>query len=330
MVSTVVEPKDRGTVLIISHAADIHATTVIERLQHRGEPVRLLDLATVPGQTALAIDYQSEDEPRALLKQAGQQDLDLSECRSIWWRRPQRFDLSAIGDAEAFAFAYNEWHEALAGLWQLADAFWVNNPVDDEVASHKAFQLREAAAVGLRIPRTLITSDPETARAFIDSLGFERTVFKVFSATEHTWRETRVLRREELEQIDDVRLAPVIFQEYIPAEVDLRITVVGDRVFPAAIYSQDTAYKVDFRMGMDDARIAATELPDDIVANLKNLLRRLNLVYGAVDMRRTPTGEHVFLEVNTAGQWLFVEQATGQPIAEAVAGALASASLPRD
>jgi len=47
-------------------------------------------------------------------------------------------------------------------------------------------------------------------------------------------------------------------------------------------------------------------------------------------MRRTPTGEHVFLEVNTAGQWLFVEQATGQPIAEAVAGALASASLPRD
>jgi hypothetical protein len=41
-----------------------------------------------------------------------------------------------------------------------------------------------------------------------------------------------------------------------------------------------------------------------------------------VDLRRTPSGEHVFLEVNTAGQWLFVEQATGQPIAQALAEAL--------
>jgi hypothetical protein len=36
-------------------------------------------------------------------------------------------------------------------------------------------------------------------------------------------------------------------------------------------------------------------------------------------MRLTPSGEFVFLEINPAGQWLFIEDRTGQPITQAVA-----------
>ena len=46
---------------------------------------------------------------------------------------------------------------------------------------------------------------------------------------------------------------------------------------------------------------------------------------GAVDFRVTPEGEHVFLEVNPAGQFLFIENATGMKIADTLAGHLASA-----
>ena len=66
--------------------------------------------------------------------------------------------------------------------------------------------------------------------------------------------ETRLIREEELGALDAVRLAPVIFQEYVPAEVDLRVTIVGDQIFPAAIHSQHTDYPVDFRMGLGQAR----------------------------------------------------------------------------
>ena len=31
----------------------------------------------------------------------------------------------------------------------------------------------------------------------------------------------------------------MIFQELVPAEVDLRVTIVGDQVFAAAIHSQE-------------------------------------------------------------------------------------------
>ncbi|MBI3370069.1 MAG: alpha-L-glutamate ligase, partial [Burkholderiales bacterium] len=95
--------------------------------------------------------------------------------------------------------------------------------------------------------------------------------------------------------------------------------VVGDKVFPAAIHSQSTAYKVDFRMDIGQARIEPAELPADVQEKLFALMKRLGLVYGAIDMRRRPDGSHVFLEVNPAGQWLFVERASGQPITQAMA-----------
>ena len=48
-------------------------------------------------------------------------------------------------------------------------------------------------------------------------------------------------------------------------------------------------------------------------------MHRLGLVYGAIDMRRTPDGRYVFLEINPAGQWLFVEHFSGQPITSTLA-----------
>jgi glutathione synthase/RimK-type ligase-like ATP-grasp enzyme len=51
-------------------------------------------------------------------------------------------------------------------------------------------------------------------------------------------------------------------------------------------------------------------------------MQSLGIVYGAVDLRRTPEGRYVFLEVNPAGEWRFVEERTGQPITEAMAALL--------
>jgi hypothetical protein len=46
------------------------------------------------------------------------------------------------------------------------------------------------------------------------------------------------------------------------------------------------------------------------------------LLYGAIDLRLTPEGRYVFLEINPAGQFLYIENATGQQIAAAVARTL--------
>ncbi|MCI0636570.1 MAG: alpha-L-glutamate ligase, partial [Actinobacteria bacterium] len=74
-----------------------------------------------------------------------------------------------------------------------------------------------------------------------------------------------------------------------------------------------------YRMDLAGANFAPTEIPARTRKGILALMRRLGLVYGAVDLRRTHDGEHVFLEVNPAGEWRFVEERTGQPITEAMA-----------
>ena len=108
----------------------------------------------------------------------------------------------------------------------------------------------------------------------------------------------------------------MIFQEYVPGAVDLRVTMIDGTPFAAAIHSQDTPYKVDYRMHMDETIVEPYSLPQEIVARLRLLMQRLGLVYGAIDLRVTPDERFIFFEVNPSGQWLFIEERTGLPITE--------------
>jgi glutathione synthase/RimK-type ligase-like ATP-grasp enzyme len=311
-------------IVVVSHPEDPHAERVIDALRRAGHEALLFNIADLPERATLTFDYANNGRPHAEYRVDGR-TVDLTAARSAWWRRPQAPDLTPVANnRDALAFVHNEWHEAINGLYQLMDVPWMNPPAVDEVASRKALQLRVARELGLRTPRTMITSDAEVARRFIADQGLGRTIFKTFSCTHQVWRETRLVRAEELEMLDQLRFSPVIFQEYIRAEADLRVTVVGDRIFPAAIDARGTNYEVDFRMSLGQARTAPCELPADVEKRLFALMNRLGLVYGAIDLRRTAEGEHVFLEVNTGGEFLFIEDRTGQPITAAVAEWLAA------
>ena len=313
-----------GSVLIVSSTHDEHAAAVAAELDRRGVEHHLLDLAQFPEAVGLVLRYASGESQAAELRGVSGADIDLSCVGAVWYRRPQPFGIPSILTRPSHrAFAYNEAHEAIAGLWQTLDVFWMNHPTRDEVAARKAYQLPVASACGLEIPRTLISNDPAEVRRFLAEPGSQEIVYKSFSATELEWRETRIVGEEELAVLDQVQHAPVIFQEYIAALIDLRVTVVGDEIFAAAIHSQDTQYRVDFRIDMNKAAIEAYDLPVGVAAKVGAFMRRLGLVYGAIDMRLTPDGRYVFLEINPAGQWLFIEGRTAQPITTAVARTLA-------
>jgi glutathione synthase/RimK-type ligase-like ATP-grasp enzyme len=307
-------------ILVLSHAGDDHASEVLAALERGGHSAALIDTAQFPSRAALAIHYD-RGAPRCTFSIGGR-DLDLTGARVAWWRRPQPFTLEPGIAPDAAAFSYSECHEAIAGLWATLDVAWVNPPERDDVAQHKPYQLAVAGDVGLAVPRTLITNDPDAARRFIAELGPERTIYKTFLASERCWRETRLLRAEELALIDQVRLAPVIFQEYVPASADIRVTVVGKTMFAAAINPAAGGYAIDYRMDMAGASFVPTELPAATRKGIRALMKRLGLVYGAIDLRRTPDGD-VFLEINPAGEWRFVEERTGQPITAAMASLLA-------
>lgn len=310
-------------ILVISHEQDPHAERVMGLLSGAGKPALLLDLAELPVRACLSIEYGGRNAPAILYTRASGDTFSLNEVQSVWWRRPQVPDLSQVTDPQVNLFTANEWSEAINGLWHLLEARWMNDPVRDDAASRKARQLHVAAQAGLKVPRTLITSDPARARSFVERLGMGHVVYKTFSCTHAIWRETRLLRPDDLGLIEAVRVAPVIFQEFIPAECDLRITAVGGQYFPAAIRSGQSEDRIDFRMAVGNASVQAEALPDAVTRKLDALMERLGLVYGAIDMRRTPDGEYYFFEVNTAGEFLFIEDRTLQPISGRIAEWLA-------
>lgn len=307
-------------ILIISHSNDEHVQPVLAALHRIGAEAAVLDLSQFPQHLLLDARYDGADRSGFGLRLGDGTRLDLREFGSIWWRRPQAFCIHPeVQDPVYQAFAFSEATEAFQGLWQALDAFWVNHPTRDGNAHRKIYQLQVAQHAGLTIPETLVTNDPEQARAFVEEHGFNGTIYKAFTGTRQAWRETRLVNQEDFAQIDSVRFAPVIFQRYIEAHVDLRITMVGDDIFPAAIHSQVSSYKVDFRMDMTAAPVEPHILPPEVENGLRALMEELGIVYGAVDMRLTPEGEYVFLEVNPAGQWLFIESRTGQPITDSLA-----------
>jgi glutathione synthase/RimK-type ligase-like ATP-grasp enzyme len=314
-------------IVVVSSKPDSHATAVLAELEAMKEPATLLDLAEFPLLYRLSMNYGNSHAAGPHLR-AETGSIDFSQVRSIWWRRPQPFRLDPdLRDPAYVNFAINESHEAITGLWHSLDVFWINNPACDAAAQRKAHQLHVAQKLGISIPETLITNDPRQAQQFIER--HERVICKAFSATQENWRETRLVGPEELANLERVRLAPVIFQRYVEAVYDLRITVVGNDIFPAAIYSQETAYAVDCRIDIGRARIEPVRLPEPQQDQLHKLMDTLGLVYGAVDMRLQPDGTYVFLEVNPAGQFLFIETATKQPIARSLAVALARSNTAR-
>jgi glutathione synthase/RimK-type ligase-like ATP-grasp enzyme len=309
-------------ILVVSYEGEEHTDAVVRRLEAMQREVVRIDLADFPSRAALVGQWHDGHAPSYRID-TPKGTFDLAQARVVWWRRVRPFAVDhAIAQPERRQFAASETSQAVMGVLDALRCPWINPRLADDAAHHKPYQWTVAQKVGLRVPRTLVTTQAEAARAFIEDVGLGRVVFKAFLASIEEWRETRLVNQEDLSRLDLLRYAPVIFQEYI-AGVDLRVTLIGDKVFAAEIDARQSSYPVDMRMVIGEGTVRAVELPEALVAKLLELQRRLGLVYGAVDLRQTDAGEYHFLEVNPAGQWMFCEERAGLPITQAHAELLA-------
>ncbi len=119
----------------------------------------------------------------------------------------------------------------------------------------------------------------------------------------------------------------MVFQERVEKERELRVAYVGGKFFAGAIDARRSARgATDWRRAeVGEVSWEHAELPRDMDIPLASLMSRLGLDYGAIDLIQTPSGEHVFLEVNPGGEWGMLEHDLGLPIAEAIAEALLNA-----
>nr|BFD89539.1 hypothetical protein KitaXyl93_08990 [Kitasatospora sp. Xyl93] len=117
---------------------------------------------------------------------------------------------------------------------------------------------------------------------------------------------------------DSLRLAPHLFQELVDKVADLRVLVVGSRVFAVRIDSD----LLDWRKDYSALSYSVVDLPDRLEAALLAYLGRFGLVSGSFDLAIDRQGDAHWLELNPTGQWGWLEEETGLPMAAAFADLL--------
>jgi glutathione synthase/RimK-type ligase-like ATP-grasp enzyme len=211
--------------------------------------------------------------------------------------------------------------EALdATLWawlDLTDARVVNRPSAMASNSSKPYQAELIRAHGFRIPETLVTTDPDAARAFVETHG--AVVYKSVSGVRSIVSR---LTAEAMARLDDIAWCPTQFQAYVPG-TDYRVHTVGERLFACEIRSEADDYRYAARHNVA-VEIARAQLPADLAARCIVLGKTLGLAIAGIDLRRTPEGEWYCFEVNPSPGFTYYEQAAGQPIAAAIADLLTS------
>jgi glutathione synthase/RimK-type ligase-like ATP-grasp enzyme len=229
---------------------------------------------------------------RVLARSDGLQ-LPLADIRAIY-TRPERLDSQVEIDLMA-------WTEE-------ANVTVINRPSASIGNASKASQIRAIERAGLRVPATLVTTEPESVRAFQASHG--RVVFKSISGVRSIVTE---LTSESELRLDRVTHCPTMFQEYVQG-VDVRVHVVGDVLFAAEVSSE----AIDYRYGDVPPRVQKTQLPEELATAVRAMVAGMGLLLAGVDLRRTPEGEWVCFEVNPSPAFTYYCQWTNDPVADGI------------
>ncbi len=312
----------KKTVLILTQQLDFHADLVIHELNRRGVNLVRFDTSDFPQRSTLIARSRSGSWDGAITLQ--DRSIHFDQLSSIWYRRPTPFELDPTLTPAGQQFASAEARMAIGGLLRSIDCLWVNHPEKMVTADYKPFQLKVAGDCGLEIPASLITNDPDAVIGFFEHCHGQM-IYKTLSGGMIVSESgdvvsiytSRVTLDDLLNESQHVRHTACLFQELVPKKLELRITVIGNHVFPAEIYFQHAEQAaVDWRAAYQDLRYEIHQLPEDIHKKCLTLVQKLGLSFAAIDMIVTPDGRYVFLELNSNGQWGWIQNATGLPICE--------------
>jgi len=319
------------SILIITHSDDNDSVTrVAEAIARTGGHTIRFDTDRYPTEVRLTAYYDtSGDERLTLTNEEGK--FDLREVTAVWHRRISfGAHLPAGLDKQLRHASLGETSAAAHGMLASLKAFRMDHIQHIRRAENKQLQLQVARELGLDIPRTLTTNDPTAVRAFAKSCenGIVTKMLSSFAIYEEGKELvvfTNRVKPEDLADLSGLSICPATFQELVPKSLEIRVTVVGQRVMSASVDSQ-----VSERAAHDWRRDGVSmlqdwrpyQLPVEIEEKILRLMDYFSLNYGALDIILTPDGKHVFIELNPCGEFFWLERTPGLPISGAIAALL--------
>jgi MvdD family ATP-grasp ribosomal peptide maturase len=318
-------------ILIITHTGDnFSIEKVTEYIDKNGCEVIRFNVDEYPLKNKLTTTFQ--DGEWVTFLETSEKKYRLDDIASVWYRRAYNLGHGLREEMEPkfYGAAMGEIRNTLFGFLESIDAYSLGKPSVYRRLDSKEEQLKIADKIGLKIPETTITNNPEEARQFIlkhqNVVAKMQTGFAIYEDGVESVVFTNVVKEDKLEELDTLLYCPMQFQKKIEKKKELRVTIVGRDVYAFEIDSQQSdAAKVDWRkdgVNLIDKWVP-TDLPSDIEVKLLELLDIYNVDYGAIDIIVSHEDEYYFIEINGAGEFFWLDNLTeGNLISKSIADVL--------
>jgi hypothetical protein len=256
---------------------------------------------------------------------AGRRQLDLSGARG-WVRRlapPAWRPATRAGSQEAAVRA--SLMSLVVALASQPSVRWLTAYPRLVTAENKLRQGAHAAALGIRVPHTAVVSNPTDIPA---ELG-EELVVKPLGPGHFTAEdgEERVVWAQAMRR-DDPRLtalggAPFLLQQRIVARRHLRVVTCGGQAFSCQLDA--AGLPLDWRADVAAHHSFTAAREPQLEARALALAADLGLGYSSQDWLDDGAAEPAFIDLNPAGQWLFLPEPVSSQVSAAIAAHLAGA-----
>jgi glutathione synthase/RimK-type ligase-like ATP-grasp enzyme len=307
-------------ILIISNKEDITTDFLVNKLNYYN--IKYFRLNTDEILRSISLNFDFSNNKYNIYDNNNNSVINLSDIRSVYYRRPKLPKISDDLSTGEELFVKNELRFTLEGLYRILDnKFWINNVYRIREAENKIYQLLLARKLGFSIPSSLISTVEKSTRDFIKKNNNNCIIKPIKSGLIQDVKVpknifTTLLSKKDIENLNRVKFCPSYFQQKIDKKADIRVTVVGEKLFSAKINSQE--YKetaIDWRKG-DNIRLDYNKIKLPVVIRNKciDMTKKLGLTFSAIDLILSKKDEYIFLEINPNGQWAWIENRLGYSI----------------
>ena len=306
------------SILIVGDKSDIHVVAVAEVIKrHSDACVAIFD--------GPALQEQGFSLTLDTFRHSGNSVALDSPIGTGWLRRygPSGWGTGTIaGSIEAIT--KRAFLSLVGSVTRIGRRRWLTSLDAMLTSEDRLVQLEAARFLGIRIPKTLVSSDPIE---LVDSFGPQFVVKPLsggfFWTTDGPRAVFTTLLDSEMAQQLDFGSAPFVSQELLVPHHHLRVVTVGARAWICQLDAEDRP--LDWRQ-QEEAHSSWEDVRDDEVCEQAvRLALHLGIGYSSQDWIRDNEG-YAFLDLNPGGQWLFLPEPVGASISEAIAGFLMEAS----
>jgi glutathione synthase/RimK-type ligase-like ATP-grasp enzyme len=240
--------------------------------------------------------------------------INTETCKSIYFRKPTHENLENIFDKKYHNFAHREAYSLIEGIIENFTGTCLSKPSIMRKSGNKVSQAILAKRVGFATPKSLITNDYSEIIPLKENQSIVKplSIGTVIEENKKEFVQTNIFNPDF--DLESLKYSPAYFQEYIEKDFEVRITFVGRKAFPVRIDSEN---KVDWRKLGNNVRYSLCEIPKSIHKKCLDFLNSCEMQFGCFDFI-VKNDFWYFLEMNSNGQWAWLEFETGVCISKEI------------